>query len=307
MIQGVYIYRKGGEVIGTLLPAFDDLFLQIESDNTSAGLYFIVEFLNEDSSKKVTIKLYPKIGQNIVETYISQILRNLLNSDFESYTLNLEAKEYDETGYVSDFFMQFAVIPSFHKSYLPPIKNYYFYYYNGADYDKFSKINLQVWYNDSFLSMSDIINITTSLNNIYKRKPDLRLEKIMTIIHKQVCEPLLKLKYLNLHTGYYDEFGGWYIKQDTVNVEKQIYNRQTLMDIGTRQALPELDNEFNLISYDLPIDQANYIAKSIIMSPKTYMIDTNGNEVECVVMNKNYTAALSVVNVFANINLNIKL
>jgi len=79
------------------------------------------------------------------------------------------------------------------------------------------------------------------------------------------------------------------------------------MDTGTRQALPELDNEFNLISYDLPIDQANYIAKSIIMSPKTFLIDTNGNEMECVVMNKNYTNALNVVNVFANINLNIKL
>jgi peroxiredoxin len=117
----------------------------------------------------------------------------------------------------------------------------------------------------------------------------------------------LKLKYLNLHTGYYDEFGGWYIKQDTVNVEKQIYNRQKLGDMGTRQALPELTDEFILISYDLPIDQANYIAKSIIMSPKTFLIDTDGNEVECVVMNKNYTDALSVVNVFSNINLNIKL
>ena len=117
----------------------------------------------------------------------------------------------------------------------------------------------------------------------------------------------MKLKYLNLHTGYYDEFGGWYIKQDTINVEKQIYNKQVLGDMGTRQALPELDNEFNLISYDLPIDQANYIAKNIIISPKTFLIDTNENEVECVVMNKNYTDALSVVNVFANINLNIKL
>ncbi len=307
MIQGVYVYRKGGEVIGSPLPAFDDLFLQIDSDNTAAGLYFIVDFVNIDSNKKVTIKLYPKIGQNIVETYISQILRNLLNSDFDGYTLNLEAKEYDETGYVSDFFMEFIVIPSIYNSYIPPIKDYFFYYYDGADYDKFSKIKLQVWYNDSFLSMSDIINITTSLNNIYKRKPDLSFEKIMTITHKQVCEPLYKIRYLNLHTGYYDEFSGWYIKQDTVNVEKQIYNRQKLGDMGTRQALPELTDEFILISYDLPIDQANYIAKSIITSPKTFLIDPNNNEVECVVMNKNYTNALSVVNVFANINLNVKL
>ena len=82
MIQGVYICRKGGEVIGSPLPAFDDLFLQIESDNTAAGLYFIVDFVNIDSNKKVTIKLYPKIGQNTVETYISQILRNLFDKNF---------------------------------------------------------------------------------------------------------------------------------------------------------------------------------------------------------------------------------
>ncbi len=307
MIQGVYIYRKGGEVIGTPLPAFDDLFLQIESDNTAAGLYFIVDFLNEDSSKKVTIKLYPKIGYNEVETYISRILRDLFNENFDYFTLNITVKEFDENGYVSDFFMQFVVIPSIYNSFLPPLKNYFFYYYDGADYDLFSKINLQVWYNDSFLSKPDIINITTSLNNIYKRKPDLSFEKIMTITHKQVCEPLYKLKYLNPHTGYYDTFGGWYIKQDTINIEKQIYNRQNLGDMGTRQALPELTDEFTLISYDLPIDQANYIAKSIITSPKSFLIDTNGNEMECVVMNKNYTNALSVVNVFANINLNIKL
>jgi hypothetical protein len=306
MIEGVYIYRKGGEVIGSPLPAFDDLFLQIDSDNTAAGLYFVVEFLNKDNGKKVTIKLYPKIGQNIVETYISQILRNLLNSDFESYTLNLEAKEYDENGYVSDFFMQFDVIPSFYNSYLPPIKIYFFYYYDGADYDILSSRGITL-YDDDFNELSDEISITTTLNNIYKETLDPSFKKIITITHKQVCEPLLKLKYLNLHTGYYDTFGGWYLKQDTVNIEKQIYNRQTLMDTGTRQALPELDNEFTLISYDLPIDQANYIAKNIIMSPKTYLIDTNNNEVECVVMNKNYTNALSVVNVFANINLNIKL
>ena len=302
MIQGVYVYRKGGEVIGTPLPAFDDLFLQIESDNTAAGLYFIVDFVNIDNGKKVTIKLYPKIGQNIVETYISQILRNLLNSDFESYTLNLEAKEYDENGYVSDFFMQFVVIPSIYNSFLPPLKNYYFYYYNGADYDILSKIGLKWYHYVTQDELDDSVTINTDLTKIEKYNGD-----TINFTHKQVCEPLYKIKYLNLHTGYYDFFGGWYLKQDTINVEKQIYNRQTLGDTGTRQALPELDNEFNLISYDLPIDQANYIAKSIIMSPKTFLIDTNGNEVECVVMNKNYTDALSVVNVFANINLNIKL
>ena len=306
MIQGVYFCRKDGEVIGSPLPAFDDLFLQIESDNTAAGLYFVVDFVYEQSGKKVTIKLYPKIAQNIVETYISQILRNLFNSNFDIYKLSLTVKEYDENGYVGGASVQLTVIPSIYNSYLPPIKDYFFYYYDGADYDILSSRGITL-YDDDFNELSDEISITTTLNNIYKETLDPPFKKIITITHKQVCEPLLKLKYLNLHTGYYDTFGGWYLKQDTVNIEKQTYNRQVLGDMGTRQALPELDNEFNLISYDLPIDQANYIAKSIIMSPKTFLIDTNGNEVECVVMNKNYTDALSVVNVFANINLNIKL
>ena len=302
MIQGVYICRKDGEVIGSPLPAFDDLFLQIESDNTAAGLYFIVDFVNIDSNKKVTIKLYPKIGYNEVETYISQILRNLFDKNFYFFNLNIKAKEYDENGYVSDFFMQFVVIPSIHNSFLPPLKNYYFYYYNGVDYDILTKTGLK-WYN--YISqdeLDDSVTIDTNLTKIEKYNGD-----TINFTHKQVCEPLLKLKYLNLHTGYYDEFGGWYIKQDTINIEKQIYNRQNLGDMGTRQALPELTDEFTLISYDLPVDQANYIAKSIIMSPKTFLINTNGNEMECVVMNKNYTNALSVVNVFANINLNVKL
>ena len=302
MIQGVYFCRKDGEVIGSPLPAFDDLFLQIESDNTAAGLYFVVDFLNVDSNKKVTIKLYPKIGYTAVETYISQILRNLFDKNFYFFNLNIKAKEYDENGYVSDFFMQFVVIPSIYNSFLPPLKNYYFYYYNGADYDILTKTGLK-WYNYYTQDeLDDSVTIDTNLTKIKKYNGD-----TINFTHKQVCEPLYKLKYLNPHTGYYDVFGGWYLKQDTVNVEKQIYNKQVLGDTGTRQALPELDNEFTLISYDLPIDQANYIAKSIIMSPKTFLIDTNGNEVECVVMNKNYTDALSVVNVFANINLNIKL
>lgn len=305
MIEGIYFCRKDGEVIGTPLPAFDDLFLQIESDNTAAGLYFVVEIVNEYSSKKLTIKLYPKIAQNIVETYISQILRNLFNSNFDTYPISFTIREYDESGYIGSYGEDVYVTPSIYNSYLPPIKIYFFYYYDGADYDILSSRGITL-YDDDFNELSDEISITTTLNNIYKETLDPPFKKIITITHKQVCEPLLKLKYLNLHTGYYDEFGGWYIKQDTVNVEKQIYNRQTLGDTGTRQALPELDNEFNLISYDLPIDQANYIAKSIITSPKTFLIDTNENEVECVVMNKNYTDALSVVNVFANINLNIK-
>lgn len=303
MIEGVdFLDKNGNSSFGTALPAFDDLFLQIESDNTAAGLYFVVEIVNEYSSKKLTIKLYPKIAQNIVETYISQILRNLFNSNFDTYPISFTIREYDESGYIGSYGEDVYVTPSIYNSYLPPIKIYFFYYYDGADYDILTKTGLK-WYNYYTQDeLDDSVTIDTNLTKIEKYNGD-----TINFTHKQVCEPLLKLKYLNLHTGYYDTFGGWYLKQDTVNIEKQTYNRQVLGDMGTRQALPELDNEFNLISYDLPIDQANYIAKNIIISPKTFLIDPEGNEVECVVMNKNYTDALSVVNVFANINLNIKL
>ena len=304
MIEGVYIYRKGGEVIGSPLPAFDDLFLQIESDNLGAGLNFRVKLTNQNTNQYYNLKLYPKIGSTIVNTYLSTLLRYL--SNLNNYSLYVEVKEYNDDVYVVGASVQLDVYPRIYNSYLPKISDYYYYYYTTSDFDTLSKVDGITWYNDSYTAFTDKVAINSSLKNIYKKVGTV-YEKLIRIHHKQVCEPLLKLKYLNLHTGYYDTFGGWYIKQDTVNVEKQIYNRQKLGDMGTRQALPELDNEFNLISYDLPIDQANYIAKSIIMSPKTFLIDTNGNEVECVVMNKNYTDALSVVNVFANINLNVKL
>ena len=74
-----------------------------------------------------------------------------------------------------------------------------------------------------------------------------------------------------------------------------------------RQSLINLDDEFTLISYDLPVDQANYIAKSIIMSPKTYLIDTNGTLMECVVQDSSYQDAVSVVNTFSNIKLRLKI
>jgi len=96
-------------------------------------------------------------------------------------------------------------------------------------------------------------------------------------------------------------------KQDTKQVTRQTYNRLVVGDTGLRQSLVNLDDEFTLISYDLPIDQANYIAKSIIISPKTYLIDTNGNQVECVVQDNSYQDAVSVVNTFSNIKLKIKI
>ena len=304
MIQGVDFLDKNGNSSFGALPMYSDIFLYIESDNVGAGLNFRVKLTNQDTNQYYNLKLYPKIGSNRIYIYISTLLRYL--SNLNKYPLYVEVLEYNDDTYVGGGSVQLDVYPRIYNSYLPKISDYYYYYYTTSDFDTLSKIDVMNWYNDSHIAFTDQVAINSSLKNIYKKVGTV-YEKLIRIHHKQVCEPLWKLKYLNLHTGYYDEFGGWYIKQDTVNVEKQIYNRQTLMDTGTRQALPELTDEFNLISYDLPIDQANYIAKSIITSPKTYLIDPEGNEVECVVMNKNYTDALSVVNVFANINLNIKL
>jgi len=305
MIEGVYFLDKNGNSsFGAELPIYSDIFLYIESDNLVAGLNFRVKLTNQNTNQYYNLKLYPKIGSTTVTTYISTLLRYL--SNLNNYSLYVEVLEYNDDTYVGGASVQLDVYPRIYNSYLPKISDYYYYYYTTSDFDKFSKIDNIIWYKDDYTYLVDSVQINTSLKNIYKKVGTV-YEKLIRIHHKQVCEPLLKLKYLNLHTGYYDEFGGWYIKQDTVNVEKQIYNRQKLGDMGTRQALPELTDEFTLISYDLPIDQANYIAKSIITSPKTYLIDPEGNEVECVVMNKNYTDALSVVNVFANINLNIKL
>ena len=304
MIQGVDFLDKNGNSSFGALPMYSDIFLYIESDNVGAGLNFRVKLTNQDTNQYYNLNLYPKIGSNRIYTYISTLLQYL--SNLNNYPLYVQVLEYNYDTYVGGASVQLDVYPRIYNSFLPEISNYYFYYYTTSDFDTLSKIDVMNWYNDSHIAFTDQVAINSSLKNIYKKVGTV-YEKLIRIHHKQVCEPLWKLKYLNLHTGYYDEFGGWYIKQDTVNVEKQIYNRQKLGDMGTRQALPELTDEFNLISYDLPIDQANYIAKSIIMSPKTYLIDTNNNEVECVVMNKNYTDALSVVNVFANINLNIKL
>ena len=305
MIKGVdFLDKNGNSSFGAELPIYSDIFLYIESDNVAAGLNFRVKLTNQTTNQYYNLKLYPKIGSTTVTTHISTLLRYL--SNLNNYSLYVEVSEYNDDIYSSGASVLLDVYPRIYNSFLPNILDYYFYYYNTSDFDKFSKIDGITWYNDSHVALTDQVAINSSLKNIYK-KVETVYEKIIRIHHKQVCEQLLKLKYLNLHTGYYDEFSGWYIKQDTVNVEKQIYNRQTLMDTGTRQALPELTDEFILISYDLPIDQANYIAKSIIMSPKTNLIDTNNNVVECVVMNKNYTDALNVVNVFANINLNVKL
>ena len=304
MIQGVYIYRKGGEVIGSPLPAFDDLFLQIDSDNVGAGLNFRVKLTNQNTNQYYNLKLYPKIGSNRIYTYLSTLLRYL--SNLNNYSLYVEVLEYNDDTYVGGGSVQLDVYPRIYNSFLPEISDYYFYYYTTSDFDTFSKVDGITWYNDSYTAFTDNVTINSSLKNIYKKVGTV-YEKLIRIHHKQVCEPLWKLQYLNLHTGYYDRFSGWYLKQDTKQVSRQTYNRLVVGDTGMRQSLVNLDDEFTLISYDLPVDQANYIAKSIIMSPKTYLIDTNNNMVECVVQDNSYQDAVSVVNTFSNIKLKIKI
>lgn len=304
MIEGIYFLdKKGFNIIGAL-PMYTDIFLLIQSDNYGAGLNFRVKLTNQTTSQYYNLKLYPKIGSNRINSYISTILRYL--SNLNNYSLYVEVLEYNDDTYVSGASVQLDVYPRIYNSFLPNFLDYYYYYYSASDFDTLSKVDGITWYNDSHVAFSDSVAINSSFKNIYKKVGTV-YEKLIRIHHKQVCEPLYKLQYLNLHTGYEDRFSGWYLKQDTKQVSRQTYNRHVVGDTGMRQSLVNLDDEFTLISYDLPVEQANYIAKSIIMSPKTYLIDTNGNQVECVVQDNSYQDAVSVVNAFSNIKLKIKI
>ena len=304
MIQGLDFLDKNGNSISAALPMYNDIFFKIESDNLGAGLNFRVKLTNQNTNQYYNLKLYPKIGSTIITTYISTLLRYL--SNLNSYSLYVEVLEYNDDTYVGGASVQLNVYPRIYNSFLPEISNYYFYYYTASDFDTFSKIDSITWYNDSHIAFTDQVAINSSLKNIYKKVGTV-YEKLIRIHHKQVCEPLWKIQYLNLHTGYYDRFSGWYLKQDTKQVSRQTYNRLVVGDTGMRQSLVNLDDEFTLISYDLPVEQANYIAKSIIMSPKMYLIDTNNNMVECVVQDNSYQDAVSVVNAFSNIKLRLKI
>jgi len=305
MIQGVdFLDKNGNASFGAALPIYSDIFLYIESDNVGAGLNFRVKLTNQDTNQYYNLKLYPKIGSTIVNTYLSTLLRYL--SNLNNYSLYVEVLEYNDDIYSSGASVQLDVYPRIYNSFLPEISDYYFYYYTASDFDTLSKIDVMNWYNDSHIALLDSVAINSSLKNIYKKVGTV-YEKLIRIHHKQVCEPLWKIQYLNLHTGNYDRFSGWYLKQDTKQVTRQTYNRLVVGDTGLRQSLINFDDEFTLISYDLPIDQANYIAKSIIMSPKTYLIDTNETQVECVVQDNSYQDAVSVVNAFSNIKLRLKI
>lgn len=305
MIQRVdFLDKNGNSSFGYELPMYSDIFLKIESDNVGAGLNFRVKLTNQDTNQYYNLKLYPKIGSTIITTYISTLLRYL--SNLNSYLLYVEVLEYNDDTYVGGGSVLLDVFPRIYNSFLPEISDYYFYYYTASDFDTLSKVDSIAWYNDNYIYIAYNVQINTSLKNIYKKVGTV-YEKIIRIHHKQVCEPLWKIQYLNLHTGYEDRFSGWYLKQDTKQVSRQTYNRLVVGDTGMRQSLVNLDDEITLISYDLPIDQANYIAKSIIMSPKTYLIDPNETKVECVVQDNSYQDAVSVVNTFSNIKLKIKL
>ena len=304
MIYEINFVDKNGNSISGALPMYSDIFLYIESDNVGAGLNFRVKLTNQNTNQYYNLKLYPKIGSTIVNTYLSTLLRYL--SNLNNYSLYVEVKEYNDDIYSSGASVQLDVYPRIYNSYLPKISDYYYYYYTTSDFDTLSKVDGITWYNDSYTAFTDKVAINSSLKNIYKKVGTV-YEKLIRIHHKQVCEPLYKLQYLNLHTGYYDRFSGWYLKQDTRQVSRQTYNRLVASDTGLRQSLVNFDDEFTLISYDLPVDQANYIAKSIIMSPKTYLIDTNGTQVECVVQDNSYQDAVSVVNTFSNIKLRLKI
>ena len=299
-----FLDKNGNASFGSELPMYSDIFLYIESDNVGAGLNFRVKLTNQDTNQYYNLKLYPKIGSTTVTTHISTLLRYL--SNLNSYSLYIEISEYNDDIHSSGASVQLDVYPRIYNSFLPEISNYYFYYYTASDFDTFSKIDGITWYNDSYTAFTDNVTINSSLKNIYKKVGTV-YEKLIRIHHKQVCEPLWKIQYLNLHTGYNDRFSGWYLKQDTKQVSRQTYNRLVVGDTGMRQSLVNLDDEFTLISYDLPVEQANYIAKSIIMSPKTYLIDTNGTQVECVVQDNSYQDAVSVVNAFSNIKLRLKI
>ena len=304
MINNIEFVDKNGNSISAALPMYNDIFLYIESDNVGAGLNFRVKLTNQTTNQYYNLKLYPKIGSTTVTTHISTLLRYL--SNLNDYQLYVEVLEYNDDTYVSGASVQLDVYPRIYNSFLPKISDYYFYYYTTSDFDTFSKVDGITWYNDSYTAFTDNVTINSSLKNIYKKVGTV-YEKLIRIHHKQVCEPLWKIQYLNLHTGYNDRFSGWYLKQDTKQVSRQTYNRLVVEDTGLRQSLVNFDDEFTLISYDLPVEQANYIAKSIIMSPKMYLIDTNNNMVECVVQDNSYQDAVSVVNAFSNIKLRLKI
>jgi len=305
MINSIdFLDKNGNASFGAALPTYSDIFLKIESDNMGAGLNFRVKLTNQTTNQYYNLKLYPKIGSTTITTYLSTLLRYL--SNLTNYSLYLEVQEYNDDVYVGGASVQLDVYPRIYNSFLPNFLDYYYYYYSASDFDTLSKIDGIAWYNDSHTALTDSVAINSSLKNIYKKVGTV-YEKLIRIHHKQVCEPLWKIQYLNLHTGYEDRFSGWYLKQDTKQVSRQTYNRLVVGDTGIRQSLINLDDEFTLISYDLPVDQANYIAKSIIMSPKTYLIDTNGTLMECVVQDSSYQDAVSVVNTFSNIKLRLKI
>jgi len=197
----VFLDKNGNASFGYELPMYSDIFLKIESDNMGAGLNFRVKLTNKITNQYYNLKLYPKIGSTTVTAYLSTLLRYL--SVLNNYPLYVEVLEYNDDTYVGGASVQLDVYPRIYNSYLPKISDYYYYYYTTSDFDKFSKIDNIIWYKDDYTYLVDSVPINTSLKNIYKKVGTV-YEKLIRIHHKQVCEPLWKIQYLNLHTGYYD-------------------------------------------------------------------------------------------------------
>ena len=180
MIENIDFLNKNGFSIIGALPMYSDIFLKIESDNMGAGLNFRVKLTNQTTNQYYNLKLYPKIGSTIVNTYLSTLLRYL--SNLNDYSLYVEVKEYNDDTYVSVASVQLDVYPRIYNSFLPEISDYYYYYYTASDFDRLSKVDNITWYNDNYTALSDQVAINTSLQNIYKKVGTV-YEKIIRIHH----------------------------------------------------------------------------------------------------------------------------
>ena len=154
MIQRVDFLDKNGNSISGALPMYSDIFLYIESDNLGTGLNFRVKLTNQDTNQYYNLKLYPKIGSTIVNTYLSTLLRYL--SNLNNYSLYVEVLEYNDDTYVGGASVNLDVYPRIYNSFLPKISDYYFYYYTGATLITF-KSRLYTWYNDDYTYLVDSV------------------------------------------------------------------------------------------------------------------------------------------------------
>ena len=307
MITILNIKDETGNVITDPVPVLSDIFLEIESDYAGSGLNFRINLKNNTDNKDYSFKVYPKVGSKSVYIYITEMLKII--SGFQSYQLEINVSDYHDDTPISSGNVVINAIISENKSILPNYSLYYFYYNADTDSDKISKVDNTNWYEkvgNNYVLRVDSFAVTKNTGDLYKRVGSNYI-LLIRFIKKDVCNKLNKIRFFNRNTGFYDEFKGWYLKRDTTNIDRQIYNKQVMSDFGSRQSSLNYDNTIELISYDLFYDQANWIAKGIITSPDVYFTDVNGKERKCVVLENNYIDAVNVVNNFSNIKITIKL